>query len=137
MKFIKFLLIGTFFGFILTKSEVISWYRINEMFHFESFHMYGVIGSSVVLGIIIIALIKKVNLKSITGEPIVFKDKKKSFSRYFYGGTIFGLGWAMIGSCPGPIYTLIGNGYLVFIVVLFFALVGTLLYGILRNKIPH
>ena len=137
MKFIKFLLIGTFFGFILTKSEVISWYRINEMFHFESFHMYGVIGSSVVLGIIIIALIKKVNLKSITGEPIVFKDKNKSFSRYFYGGSIFGLGWAMTGSCPGPIYTLVGNGYLVFIVVLFFALVGTLLYGILRNKIPH
>lgn len=137
MKFIKFLLIGTFFGVILTKSEVISWYRINEMFHFESFHMYGVIGSAVILGIIIIALIKKVNLKSIAGEPIVFKDKNKSFSRYFYGGTIFGLGWAMIGSCPGPIYTLIGNGYLVFIVVLFFALVGTLLYGILRNKIPH
>jgi len=137
MKFIKFLLIGTFFGFILTKSEVISWYRINEMFHFESFHMYGVIGSSVVLGIIIIGLIKKVNLKSITGEPIVFKDKNKSFSRYFFGGTIFGLGWAMIGSCPGPIYTLIGNGYLVFIVVLFFALVGTLLYGLVRTKIPH
>lgn len=137
MKFIKFLLIGTFFGFILTKSEVISWYRINEMFHFESFHMYGVIGSSVVLGIIIIALIKKVNLKSITGEPIVFKDKDKSFSRYFYGGTIFGLGWAMTGACPGPIYTLIGNGYFAFIVVLFFAMVGTLLYGIMRNKIPH
>jgi hypothetical protein len=137
MKFIKYLLIGIAFGFAGTKSEIISWYRIHEMFHFESFHMYGVIGSAVVLGIIITAIIKKVKMKDLSGNQITFADKNMGFARYFVGGSIFGLGWAMTGACPGPIYALIGNGYLVYIVVFLAALLGTFTYGVLRDKLPH
>ena len=137
MKLLKFLLIGVAFGFAGTKSEIISWYRIHEMFHFESFHMYGIIGSAVILGVIIVALIKKSNMKDINGNAITFNDKDMSFPRYFIGGSIFGLGWALAGACPGPIYTLIGNGYTIFIMVLLAAMVGTFTYGALRSKLPH
>lgn len=137
MKYISYLSIGTLFGIIMTKSQAISWYRIYEMFRFDSFHMYGIIGSAVFLGIISVALIKKYKVKSTEGTPITFSPKNMSIPRYLIGGTIFGLGWAMAGACPGPIYTLIGNGYGVILVVLLSALLGTLTYGMLRKRLPH
>ena len=137
MKYFKFLLIGIIFGIVMFKSEAASWFRIYEMFQFQSFHMYGIIGSALILGVLGTYLIKKYNLKSIDGNPIKFKPKNKSFSRYMYGGIIFGLGWALAGSCPGPIYTLIGAGYISILVVLLGALIGTFIYGILRDKLPH
>lgn len=137
MKYISYLSIGTLFGIIMTKSQAISWYRIYEMFRFDSFHMYGIIGSAVILGVIGVALIKKFKLKSTEGTPITFVPKNMSIPRYLIGGTIFGLGWAMTGACPGPIYTLLGNGYGVILVVLLSAILGTLSYGILRKRLPH
>lgn len=137
MKFIKFLVTGIFFGIVLAKSEVISWFRINEMFRFESFHMYGVIGSAVGLGIIIVALIKSSKMKSISGEEITFSPKDKTWTRYILGGTFFGLGWALTGACPGPMFTIVGYGYSVFLVVILAATLGTFTYGLLKNKLPH
>lgn len=137
MKLIKFLLIGILFGIIMTKSEVISWFRIQEMFRFQAFHMYGVIGTAVALGIVIVAIIKRTRLKSLTGNEIKFNPKNMSIYRYLFGGIIFGLGWALTGACPGPIFVLIGNGYFTFIIVALSALLGTLAYGALRSKLPH
>lgn len=137
MKTLKFLFIGIIFGIVMFKSEAASWFRIYEMFQFQSFHMYGIIGSALALGVLGIYFIKKYNLKSVEGEPIKFTPKDKSFSRYMYGGIIFGLGWALAGSCPGPIYTLIGAGYVSILVVLIGALAGTFLFGLLRGKLPH
>ena len=137
MKYISYLSIGTLFGIIMTKSQAISWYRIYEMFRFDSFHMYGIIGSAVALGIVTVFLIKKYQVKSTEGTAITFTPKNMSIPRYLIGGTIFGLGWAMAGACPGPIYTLIGNGYSVIFVVLASALLGTLTYGVLRKRLPH
>lgn len=137
MNYFKFLFIGIIFGIVMFKSEAASWFRIYEMFQFQSFHMYGIIGSALGLGVLGIYLIKKFHLNSIDGKPIKFVPKEKSFSRYIYGGIIFGLGWALAGSCPGPIYTLIGAGYISIIVVLIGALGGTFLYGLLRKKLPH
>lgn len=137
MKFISYLSIGTLFGIIMTKSQAVSWYRIYEMFHFDAFHMYGIIGSAVTLGVITVVLIKKFKMKSTEGTPIIIRSKKKGFPRYLIGGIIFGLGWAMAGACPGPIYTLIGYGYSVIFVVLASALLGTLTYGLLRKRLPH
>ncbi|MEZ4888863.1 MAG: DUF6691 family protein [Chitinophagales bacterium] len=137
MKLIKFVLVGILFGIIMTKSEAISWYRIQEMFRFQAFHMYGIMGSALSLGIVFTALIKKSHLKSIEGKEIVFNDKNKGVTRYLLGGIIFGLGWALAGACPGPIYTLIGNGYTVFIVLLISAILGTFTYGVFRDKLPH
>lgn len=137
MKFIKYLLVGLVFGIVLTKSEAVSWYRIYEMFHFQSFHMFGIIGVAVVTGVIGVQLIKRRNLKDITGQPIVIADKEKGFTRYMVGGILFGLGWGLVGTCPGPIYILIGAGFMGIGVVLIGALLGTYLYGLLRNKLPH
>ena len=137
MKYIKFLFLGILFGIIMTKSEVISWYRIQEMFRFHSFHMYGVIGSALASGVIFIQLIKRFDIKTIYGEKIEIKDKDTSIVRYLLGGIIFGLGWALSGACPGPMYTLIGNGFSVFLVVISSALFGTYVYGLLREKLPH
>ena len=137
MKYLKFILLGVFFGILGTKSEFISWFRIHEMFRFESFHMFGLIGSAVLLGSILVFIIKKGKLKQLDGGVISFKIKQKSFARYFIGGSIFGLGWALTGACPGPIYILIGNGYIVFILVWLSALLGTFVYGLLRDKLPH
>ena len=137
MKFIKFLVAGIFFGIVMIKSEAVSWYRIQEMFRFQSFHMYGIIGIAVTLGIIGVALIKRFNIKDISGNPIVFEPKQKSTTRYLSGGIIFGLGWALCGSCPGPIVVNIGYGYLSMIIVFLFAIAGTLVYGMIRNKLPH
>ena len=137
MKHIKFLIAGIIFGIILTKAEVISWYRIYEMFRFESFHMYGVIGSAVVLGVIITTLIKRYNVKDIQGNPILIAPKERKVIKPLLGGTIFGLGWAMTGACPGPIYILIGNGFLSFVVVLLSAVLGTFVYGVVMHKLPQ
>lgn len=137
MKFIKYLLVGIVFGIVLTKSEAVSWYRIYEMFHFQAFHMFGIIGMAVVTGVIGIQLIKRNNVKDITGQPIAIPDKEKGFTSYFLGGILFGLGWGLVGTCPGPIYILIGAGFMGIGIVLIGALLGTYLYGILKNKLPH
>lgn len=137
MKFIKFLLVGLVFGIVLTKSEAVSWYRIYEMFHFQSFHMFGIIGVAVVTGVIGVQLIKRRNLKDISGQPIVIADKEKGFTRYIVGGTLFGLGWGLVGTCPGPIFILIGAGFWGVGVVLLGSLLGTYLYGLIKDKLPH
>ncbi len=137
MKNIKFLFLGFIFGIILVKSEVISWFRIQEMFRFQAFHMYGIIGSAVVTGIISTQLIKRFNIKSFNGNEVNLQPKPLMFYANLLGGTIFGLGWAMTGACPGPIYALIGHGLPVFIVVLVFAYLGAFVYGMLRKKLPH
>ena len=137
MKKIKFLLAGLMLGIVFSKSEVISWYRIYEMFKFKSFHMYGIIGSAVILGIIIVQLIKLTQMKSINGMAIRFTPKQMTWKRYLFGGSIFGLGWAMTGACPGPMFTLVGNGYLAMFVVVVSSIIGTFLYGVLKDKLPH
>lgn len=137
MKFIKYLLVGIVFGITLTKAEIISWFRIYEMFRFESFHMYGVIGSSVVMGIIVIQIIKRKKVRDINGNPITVEAKERGFWRYIIGGTIFGLGWAMTGACPGPLFILLGNGIGVIGIVILSALFGTYVYGLLKDKLPH
>lgn len=137
MKILKYLLVGFFFGIVLTKSEAVSWYRIYEMFQFQSFHMYGIIMVAIITGIIGIQIIKRNDIKDIKGMPIVIPDKEKGSVSYIIGGTIFGLGWALAGSCPGPIYILIGAGFTSVIIVLIGALIGTYLYGALKDKLPH
>lgn len=137
MKFIKFLLLGIVFGIVMAKSEAISWFRIQEMFRFQAFHMYGIIGTAVTLGVIGVALIKKFNIRDFHGNPILFLPKDKSIARYLIGGTIFGLGWALSGACPGPMVVNIGYGFLSMVVVFFFAIVGTYLYGVFMKKLPH
>lgn len=137
MKGLKFILMGLIFGVVMAKSEAISWYRIQEMFRFQSFHMYGIIGTAVVLGVLVVFLIKKFKIKDAYGNPIVFKDKEKSRFRYLIGGSIFGLGWALTGACPGPIFVNIGYGYLAMIIVAIGAIIGTYLYGLLRDKLPY
>lgn len=137
MKALKYLLVGFVFGIILTKSEAVSWYRIYEMFHFQSFHMYGIIMVAVVTGVIGIQIIKRNNIKDIKGLPIVIKEKEPGSIRFWIGGIFFGLGWALVGSCPGPIFILLGSGFFPVIFVLFGALFGTFLYGLLRDKLPH
>lgn len=137
MRNLKFLITGVFFGIILTKAEVISWYRIFEMFRFDSFHMYGVIGSAVLLGIIVTTYLKRNNFKSYDGHFITFNPKDKRYKASIFGGTLFGFGWAMTGACPGPMYILLGNGFTVFIVVILSALFGTFIYGLIQNKLPH
>jgi len=137
MKFIKFLLLGIIFGIIMAKAEIISWYRIFEMFRFESFHMYGVIGSAVTIGTLAVAIIKKYNIQTIYGDQISLNPKEKSISRYIFGGIIFGLGWAMTGACPGPLFVLLGYGVYPILIVIVGALLGTTLYGIIKHKLPH
>jgi uncharacterized membrane protein YedE/YeeE len=136
MKNFKFLLLGTLFGIILIKAEVISWFRIQEMFRFQSFHMYGIICSAIVVGLISIQLIKKFNIKTFSGEEIKIEDKQFTKGNII-GGLMFGLGWAMTGACPGPLYALIGSGLPIVIVVLLSAILGTYTYGILKDKLPH
>lgn len=137
MKFIKFLLAGILFGIVMAKSEAISWYRIQEMFRFQAFHMYGIIGVAVVLGVIGVFLIKKYKIKDISGNDISFHPKDKSVPRYLIGGSIFGMGWALSGACPGPMVVNIGYGFLSMSIVFFFAIVGTYLYGVVKSKLPH
>ncbi|MEM6726220.1 MAG: DUF6691 family protein [Bacteroidota bacterium] len=137
MKYIKFLLTGILFGIVMAKAEIISWYRIYEMFHFDAFHMYGVIGSAVILGILGVQIIKRKRMKAYDGAYIEFKNKDFSVVRYLAGGTLFGLGWALTGACPGPMFVLVGFGYLPILIVILGAVLGTYLYGLLRSKLPH
>jgi uncharacterized membrane protein YedE/YeeE len=137
MKSIKFILAGILFGIIMSKSEAISWYRIQEMFRFQSFHMYGIIGTAVLLGSLAVFLIKEYKINDYSGKPITFQDKDKSFPRYIIGGIIFGLGWALTGACPGPMFVNIGYGYLTMLIVVVGALAGTYLYGIVKDQLPH
>ncbi len=137
MKYIKFLIVGILFGIIMTKSEAISWFRIQEMFRFQSFHMYGIISSALAVGFVLVQIIKRTSMKTYEGENIDFKDKKMSIARYLFGGIVFGLGWALSGACPGPMYTLVGNGFSVFLVVILSAILGTYTYGLLRKWLPH
>ena len=138
MKYVKYLVLGALFGIILTKSEVISWWRIQEMFRFHSFHMYGVIGSAILVGMVSIQLIKRNRLKSLDGELITLADKKYNHGTWI-GGTIFGLGWALTGACPGPLFAQIGAGVGVgaVAVLILAALAGTWTYSALREKLPH
>lgn len=137
MNYIKYILVGFFFGIVLTKSEAVSWYRIYEMFQFQSFHMYGIIMTAIALGFVGIQIIKRNQLKDIDGNLIVIQDKEKGNIRYWIGGILFGLGWAMVGACPGPIFILLGAGFLSVGIILFGAIFGTFLYGVLKDKLPH
>tara|TARA_B110000091_G_scaffold214553_1_gene268995 strand:- start:3569 stop:3982 length:414 start_codon:yes stop_codon:yes gene_type:complete len=137
MKTLIYLLIGILFGITMFKSEAASWFRIYEMFKFESFHMYGIIGSALVLGILVVQTIKRFDINSFYGEKIIFTPKTKSFSRYLLGGIIFGLGWALSGACPGPMFTLVGAGYIPILIVIAGSIAGTFLYGRLKDKLPH
>jgi uncharacterized membrane protein YedE/YeeE len=135
MKNLKFLFLGALFGIILIKSEVVSWFRIQEMFRLQAFHMYGIIGSAIVVGMISILIIKRFNIKTINGEEIVIPKKEFHWGN-IYGGLIFGLGWAITGACPGPLYALLGSGFYVISITLISALVGTWVYALLRHKLP-
>ena len=137
MKYLKYIIVGFIFGIVLTKSEAVSWYRIYEMFQFQSFHMYGIIGVAVITGVIGIQIIKRFNVKDIKGNPIEIADKESGSMRYWIGGLLFGLGWALVGACPGPIFILLGAGILPVILILIGALLGTFIYGILKEKLPH
>lgn len=137
MRTLIYLFIGILFGITMFKSEAASWFRIYEMFKFESFHMYGIIGSALVIGIIVTQSIKKLKIKSFYGEKINFNPKAKSFSRYMIGGIIFGLGWALAGACPGPMFALVGAGYIPIFIVIIASLLGTFLYGLLKGRLPH
>ena len=137
MKILKFLLVGIFFGIVLVKSEAVSWYRIYEMFKFQSFHMYGIIGSAVLLGVLFIWLFKVFGVKNIEGNLIYLVPKDSGFVRYLAGGTVFGLGWALAGACPGPLYVLFGTGVISMLIVIAAAVFGTFVYGVIKSKLPH
>lgn len=137
MRLFRFLIIGILFGIVLSKSEVISWYRIQEMFRFQSFHMFGVIGVAVVAGAVLLWWLKYSQMKGLYGINLDIKDKPKTYWASILGGTVFGLGWALTGACPGPLYILLGHGYATVLVIIASALGGTLAYGLIRNKLPH
>ncbi len=132
-----YLVLGLLFGWTLIEAQVISWYRIQEMFRFQSFHMYGVIGTAVVLGASALYLIRRAEARSLTGQRIEVAPKQMSIVRYLVGGTIFGLGWALTGACPAPMFILFSSGFLSVGIVIVGALLGTLLYGALRDRLPH
>lgn len=137
-NYLKYLIAGLFFGFVLIKSEVVSWFRIQEMFRFDSFHMYGIIGMAVVVAMISIKLIKKFKMKDREGNEITIPPKDpKQVTRYLAGGTLFGFGWALTGACPGPLFTLAGAGYGIILVPIASAIIGTWVYGAIRPKLPH
>lgn len=135
---LRYLVGGLYFGFILVKSEVVSWFRIQEMFRFQDFHMFGIIGSAIIVGIISIQIIKRLNIPDIEGNPITIPPKDSSqWKRYIIGGSMFGLGWALLGACPGPIFALLGTGLTIMIIPITTAIIGTWLYGAVRHKLPH
>ena len=136
VKNIKYLLVGVFFGITFVKAEIISWFRIQEMFRFDSFHMYGVIGTAVVVGTLSVYLIKKFKIKTLAGEDIIIEPKQFDKGQ-IYGGLLFGFGWALTGACPGPLFAQIGCGFTVIIITFLFALFGTWVYGYFKDKLPH
>ena len=137
MKYLKYIAVGFFFGIVLTKAEAVSWYRIYEMFLFQSFHMYGIIMTAIFVGVVGIQIIKRNKFQDIEGNVLTIPDKEKGSARYWIGGVLFGLGWAMVGSCPGPIFILLGAGFMSVGIILVGALLGTFLYGVLKGKLPH
>lgn len=134
--YLKYTLVGIIFGIVFVKAEIISWFRIQEMFRFQSFFMYGVIGTAVIVGMISVQIIKRFNIKTLEGEKVVFQPKTFSWGQ-IYGGLIFGLGWALTGACPGPLFAQIGSGFSVVIITLFSAIAGTWVYGYLKEHLPH
>jgi len=137
MKNISFFAVGILFGIVMTKSEAISWYRIQEMFRFESFHMYGIIGTAVVFSALIIWGMKKFKMRTLRGTEVSYTPMKLSLPRHLLAGSIFGLGWALVGCCPGPMYVLLGQGYWIIGLVIVGALLGTFTYGQMRQRLPH
>jgi len=137
MKGFRFVLAGVIFGIVMIKSEAASWYRIQEMFRFQSFQMYGIIGTAVILGALAVFIIKRFGIKDSEGDPIIFTPKDKGWKKYIFGGLIFGLGWALSGACPGPMFVNIGYGYITMTIVVAGALLGTYLYGVLKKWLPH
>ena len=137
MRYLKFLAVGIFFGIVMYKSEAASWFRIYEMFHFASFHMYGIIGSAVIIGVIGVQYIKRKDVKTVQNQAMHLTPKKAGIYRYLIGGTIFGLGWALTGACPGPMFVLAGAGFYSILVVIAGSILGTLAYGLLHKKLPH
>ena len=137
MNLLRYVILGFIFGIILTKAEAVSWYRIYEMFQFQSVHMYGIITVAIITGLLGIQFIKRKKLKDIDGNPIYIQDKEKGNARYWIGGILFGLGWAMVGACPGPIFIMLGAGFLSVGLILIGAVFGTFLYGLLKDKLPH
>jgi uncharacterized membrane protein YedE/YeeE len=137
-RLLPYLLVGIYFGIIFTKSEVISWYRIQEMFRFQAFHMYGIISSAIAVAAISVQIIKRKGIRAFDGSEINIPPKVMgSGTRYWLGGTFFGLGWALTGACPGPMFALVGNGFLIMLVAILSAIAGTYAYGVLRPKLPH
>lgn len=137
MRTLTYLLLGTAFGIVMTKSEAVSWYRIVEMFRFESFHMYGIIGTAVATGALGVALAKRMGWRALDGSELRLSPKQLTLPRYLLGGTVFGLGWALTGACPGPLFTLLGQGVWTIAVVIASATAGTLAYGAVREHLPH
>ncbi len=137
MKSLIYLIIGIFFGIVMYKSEAASWFRIYEMFNFASFHMYGIIGSALAIGVVGVALIKKFKIKAPGNQDMKLDPKEMGIARYLIGGIFFGLGWALAGACPGPMYVMAGSGYLSMLIVIGAAILGTFVYGVLRSKLPH
>jgi uncharacterized membrane protein YedE/YeeE len=133
---LKYVMVGIFFGIVFVKAEIVSWFRIQEMFRLDSFHMYGVIGTAVVVATISTLIIKKFKIKTIAGEEVVFSERKFDKGNII-GGLCFGFGWALTGACPGPMYGLVGSGFLVFVIALLSAVAGTYIYGAFRDKLPH
>lgn len=136
MRNLRYIIIGLLFGVVLVKSQVISWFRIQEMFRLQAFHMYGIIGSAIVVAMISILIIKRFHIKTINHETIIIPDKKFHWGNV-WGGLIFGLGWAITGACPGPLFAQIGSGFLVISITLLSAIAGTWVYGLVRDKLPH
>lgn len=137
MKYLKYIAAGIVFGIILIKSEAVSWFRIQEMFRFQAFHMYGIIGAAVTVGIISIQLIKHFKIKTIDGEEIDLSTNPPKKVNTLLGGIVFGFGWALVGGCPGPLYALVGAGNSSYLLPIAGLLLGTMAYGLIRNKIPH
>jgi len=137
-SFLRYLFVGVFFGIVATRSQIISWYRIQEMFHFDSFYMYGILGSAVMVSAAFVLVIRRLSMRGLHGDQIEIPPKEMgSGTRYAVGGTLFGLGWGLVGSCPGPIFALIGNGVFTIFVVLASAMAGTWAYALLRPRLPH
>ncbi|PTM11012.1 MAG: transporter [Bacteroidetes bacterium] len=137
MRLLSFFAVGTLFGIVMTKSEAISWFRIHEMFRFESFHMFGIIGTAVVLGALLIALMKRLKMKTLRDTFVTYTPMDLHVPRHLLAGSIFGLGWALMGACPGPMFVLLGQGFGIFTLVILSATLGTYAYGVIQHKLPH
>ena len=137
MKKLYFFAVGIVFGIVMIKSEAASWFRIFEMFYFQSFHMYGIIGSAVVTGVLGNLVIKKLKIKDFNNNRIQYNNKENTIKRYIVGGSVFGLGWALVGACPGPMFVLFGAGFYSVLIIILSAVLGTFIYGLLKDKLPH